>query len=420
MKAKEIINEIGVGKIPGLDEPLLGFGGGGAGGGGAGGGIPVAIGTAAAAARSARQAQATQVARSQMAANPPAAAAPATSGYTQTPSGQTGALGTATTGAPGARINSGSPNQPLNVPIQHGWRDAGGRARYDRPGDNYSPTIDDYLIKSIKPNQPLNPPGQNVWRSGQTGAPMRSPGGDRAADPRSMTPAEFDRYLNPPSTPGEKYITPVALGSTAAIGVPLFTAGGDKGAKPASGQSTPQAPERDPDMTQQMQDRLGITLNSQGRTASGATPAHTPTATTTPPAARPAGPQQGVVGSELARLSGGEFASRADRLNQARVNDILGPGYKAGSAAANRALRDYYKANPPMSTPTLPAPELRGAGTGPYGAGPDKGNLSASGAWHGSEMWGDEQLHKGSKNPSADSIDTKESIERLMKLSGQR
>lgn len=353
MKAKEIINEIGVGKIPGLDEPLLGFGGGGAGGGGAGGGIPVAIGTAAAAARSARQAQATQVARSQMAANPPAAAAPATSGYTQTPSGQTGALGTATTGAPGARINSGSPNQPLNVPIQHGWRDAGGRARYDRPGDNYSPTIDDYLIKSIKPNQPLNPPGQNVWRSGQTGAPMRSPGGDRAADPRSMTPAEFDRYLNPPSTPGEKYITPVALGSTAAIGVPLFTAGGDKGAKPASGQSTPQAPERDPDMTQQMQDRLGITLNSQGRTASGATPAQTPAqtpaATTTPPAARPAGPQQGVVGSELARLSGGEFATRANRLNQARVNDILGPGYKAGSAAANRALRDYYKANPPMS-----------------------------------------------------------------------
>jgi len=27
----------------------------------------------------------------------------------------------------------------------------------------------------------------------------------------------------------------------------------------------------------------------------------------------------------------------------------LGTGYKAGSAAANTALRDYYKANPPMS-----------------------------------------------------------------------
>jgi hypothetical protein len=102
-------------------------------------------------------------------------------------------------------------------------------------------------------------------------------------------------------------------------------------------------------MTQQMQDRLGIPLNSQGRTASGATPAPAARPATTAPAARPAGPQQGVVGSELARLSGGEFASRADRLNQARVDAILGSGYKAGSAAANRALRDYYKANPPES-----------------------------------------------------------------------
>ena len=82
--------------------------------------------------------------------------------------------------------------------------------------------------------------------------------------------------------------------------------------------------------------------------------AATPAPATTPrPAAatsRPAGgPQQGVVGSELARLSGGEFASRADRLNQAKVNAILGSGYKAGTAAANLALRDYFKANPPES-----------------------------------------------------------------------
>lgn len=289
MKAKEIINEIGVGKIPGFDEPLQGFGGGGA-----GGGIPAALGTAA-------------------------------------------------TVAPAARI------------------------------------------KSIKPDQPLNPPGQNVWRSGQTGAPMRSPG-DKAqniddfimtsraniagrpnnmtpAGQQRMTPAELDRFLTPPLAPGEKYAWPGAIGAAAAIGTGLHygsRTGGDKGDKPASGQSTPQAPARDPNMTQQMQDRLGIPLNSQGRTASGATPAQTPSATTTPPAARPAaattapaarpaGPQQGVVGSELARLSGGEFASRADRLNQARVDAILGSGYKAGSAAANRALRDYYKANPPMS-----------------------------------------------------------------------
>jgi hypothetical protein len=344
MKAKEIIPEV---RRPDRENIPYGYGSGAP----VGGGIPTgrieptlgqtgsqAVAAAAAAARSARQAQATQAAQSQMAAKPPAAAAPTTSDvmfgkqsawpgrgpetidqriareltrdqiptrYTQTPSGQTGALGTATTVAPGARINSGSPNQPLN------------------------------------------PPGQNVWRSGQTGAPMRSPGRDRA-----MTHAELRKYLEPPPAPGEKYAWPGAIGAAAAIGTGLHygsRTGGDKGDKPASGQSTPQAPARNPNMTQQMQDRLGIPLNSQGRTASGATPAQTPTATTTPPAARPAGPQQGVVGSELARLSGGEFASRADRLNQARVDAILGSGYKAGTAAANRALRDYYKANPPMS-----------------------------------------------------------------------
>jgi hypothetical protein len=63
-----------------------------------------------------------------------------------------------------------------------------------------------------------------------------------------------------------------------------------------------------------------------------------------------------VVGSELGRLSGGEFASRADRLNQAKVDAILGTGYKAGSAAANTALRDYYKDNPPRSDAQRQAP----------------------------------------------------------------
>jgi hypothetical protein len=267
MKAKEIINEIGVGKIPGLDEPLQGFGGGGA-----GGGIPAALGTAA-------------------------------------------------TVAPAARI------------------------------------------KSIKPDQPLNPPGQNVWRSGQTGAPMRSPGdkaqniddfimtsrANIAGKPNTMTPAELRKYFEPPPAPGERLAVAAVPVAAGAAGVGMYAAGSDKGDKPASGQSTPQAPVRNPNMTQQMQDRLGIPLNSQGRTASGATPAPAARPATTAPAARPAGPQQGVVGSELARLSGGEFASRADRLNQARVDAILGSGYKAGSAAANRALRDYYKANPPES-----------------------------------------------------------------------
>lgn len=194
-------------------------------------------------------------------------------------------------------------------------------------------------IKSVSPNQPL--PSPNVWRSGRDNTPMRSPG-DKAQNIDDVVLRQTHQAAGrgpqggpipvPGSTTGEK-IAAVA-GATGAVGGmgALLTA--PLGTKPTSGQSTPQAPARDPNMTQQTQDRLGISLDSQGRTASGAT---------SPPAAKPAGPQQGVVGSELARLSGGEFATRTDRLNQAKVDAILGSGYKAGTAAANTALKDYFK-----------------------------------------------------------------------------
>jgi len=236
-----------------------------------------------------------------------------------------------------------------------------------RPGPTAEPSA--ARIKSVSPSQPLNAPGQNVWRSGRTGEPMRSPG-DKAQNIDDYVVQNRDKInqfvgrqniddfvmqragqsaarggpIPIPPAPGERLAGAAGAAVPVAVGAGIYAA--DKGAKPTSGQSTPQAPARDPNMTQQMRDRLGIPLNSQGRTASGATPAQTPAAATS---TRPAGPQQGVVGSELGRLSGGEFASRADRLNQARVDDILGPGYKAGSAAANTALRDYYKANPPES-----------------------------------------------------------------------
>jgi hypothetical protein len=203
-------------------------------------------------------------------------------------------------------------------------------------------------IKSVSPNQPLNAPGQNVWRD-RSGNPMRSPG-DKAQNIDDFVMQQLTKqkpssgeYRIPPA-PGERLAGAAGAAVPVAVGAGIYAA--DKGAKPTSGQSTPQAPARNPDLTQQMRDRLGIPLNSQGRTASGATPAQTPAAATS---TRPAGPQQGVVGSELGRLSGGEFAFRADRLNQAKVDAILGTGYKAGSAAANTALRDYYKNNPPRS-----------------------------------------------------------------------
>ena len=196
-----------------------------------------------------------------------------------------------------------------------------------------------------------------------------------------------------------------------------------------------------------------------------------PAAATTPPAARPAaattarpagGPQQGVVGSELARLSGGEFASRADRLNQAKVNAILGSGYKAGTAAANLALRDYYRRSsqgtagssaaapaaatgtpaavsaPPAASPSStgaapsqssPRPAVSSGSTEP--AGSDSGGDSA-----GFERWvpprdsssGGTPVKSGTGQTWTDSSgqpivtmpEEKNSLMRLLKLSGQK
>jgi hypothetical protein len=62
-------------------------------------------------------------------------------------------------------------------------------------------------------------------------------------------------------------------------------------------------------------------------------------------------PKQGVVGSNLANISGGEFTNRADRLNQAKVDAVLGSGYTAGRKNTNLALQNYYKQNPIQSRP---------------------------------------------------------------------
>lgn len=69
------------------------------------------------------------------------------------------------------------------------------------------------------------------------------------------------------------------------------------------------------------------------------------------------GPRQGVVGSELAKTSGGQFTSRADRLNQAKVDAALGPGFKAGSKEANLALQQKFRQ--PQPPATAPAPPVQ-------------------------------------------------------------
>ncbi len=53
--------------------------------------------------------------------------------------------------------------------------------------------------------------------------------------------------------------------------------------------------------------------------------------------------QEPKTADDLAHFSKGVFATRADRLNQAKVDSVLGPGYRAGTAAANRALADYFR-----------------------------------------------------------------------------
>jgi hypothetical protein len=69
--------------------------------------------------------------------------------------------------------------------------------------------------------------------------------------------------------------------------------------------------------------------------------------------------QYGRTGAELRQSSGGQFMSRADRIDQSKVDAILGQGkYKAGTAEANLALANYFKNNPNTVTtgrPSTPA-----------------------------------------------------------------
>jgi len=198
--------------------------------------------------------------------------------------------------------------------------------------------------QTITPTNPPNtPPVTFQGRSAPSPAAPRAPGinmpsttaptgtAGPAAGGRSYTP------VDPKSTTlGRSSTSDAPRGATTGQKAAGFTAlglgsaglGGFLGSSPKGSETTPPAGPSTPP-------------------AGSSTPS-APAARPAPP--RPAGgPQQGVVGSQLAALSGGEFATRADRTNQEKVDAILGTGYKAGSAAANTALRDYYKANPPQS-----------------------------------------------------------------------
>jgi hypothetical protein len=61
-------------------------------------------------------------------------------------------------------------------------------------------------------------------------------------------------------------------------------------------------------------------------------------------------PAQGATGTKLAQTSGGQFMNKADRLNQAKVDAALGPGFTAGTAAANMALAKKFSQPQPAGT----------------------------------------------------------------------
>ena len=96
--------------------------------------------------------------------------------------------------------------------------------------------------------------------------------------------------------------------------------------------------------------------------------------------------EQQSVGAELAKTSGGQFTSRADRLDQTKVDSVLGAGkFKAGSAEANLALAKYFKqqsADTGQGTkPTPPKPAAVGAASqNPYTTARDVTGLGALGA----------------------------------------
>jgi hypothetical protein len=55
----------------------------------------------------------------------------------------------------------------------------------------------------------------------------------------------------------------------------------------------------------------------------------------------------GKTASDLSSFSQGQFATRADRMDQSKIDAVLGAGkYKAGSKEANLALLQHFKQNP--------------------------------------------------------------------------
>ncbi len=142
-----------------------------------------------------------------------------------------------------------------------------------------------------------------------------------------------DGYINPPPAPGEKFAVPAA---TAIVGTPIAGAYLQHNSKESE-------PSNSKDQSSQAQTKTG----SSGRGDTGMPRAKpndgVAVATGSGVRGTTTARQEPKTADDLAHYSKGVFATRADRLNQAKVDSVLGPGYRAGTAAANRALADYFR-----------------------------------------------------------------------------
>jgi hypothetical protein len=212
------------------------------------------------------------------------------------------------------------------------------------------------LRGSPKPQTPSTPSMTRQTYSpatGKTAVPGQS---------RSMATSFDDpKYWQPPeATKGEK-LAGIAGGLTGAglLGGTLASLPGGKRTTPPASSTTPPAPS----------------------TTTPAPAAAAPTARPAPARAPQSQPARPTVGSQLAALSGGEFATRADRTNQEKVDAVLGAGkYRAGSAEANLALRDYYRRSSQGTAGSSAAAPAAATGTPAAVSAPPAASPSSTGA----------------------------------------
>ncbi len=168
---------------------------------------------------------------------------------------------------------------------------------------------------------------------------------DAGKDSATRSRGRDDGYINPPPAPGEKFAVPAA---TAIVGTPIAGAYLQHNSKES--ERTADRSQASSKPTAQQSLPIDVTPSTAG---AGRGDAGMPRAKSSDGVAVATGkgvqgtttiPQGPKTAEVLAQLSKGQFATRADRLDQAKVDSVLGAGlYRAGSAEANQALANHFR-----------------------------------------------------------------------------